>query len=206
MVEEGEEESALVSAEQYFKELKSGPFADYTLGLLHGKMKPKDKDAVMRSFSAGEIDLLIATTVVEVGVDVPNAAIMVIENAERFGLSQLHQLRGRIGRGGYKSSCILISDSASAKDGRLSVMCQTMDGFEIADKDLILRGPGDFLGNRQHGLPELHIANLESNLAVLRSAGMQARELLDADPLLKSSENAAFKSMVEKLLYKSNAN
>ena len=206
LVEEGEEESALVSAEQYFEELKGGPFADYTLGLLHGKMKPKDKDAVMRSFSAGEIDLLIATTVVEVGVDVPNAAIMVIENAERFGLSQLHQLRGRIGRGGYKSSCILISDSASAKDSRLSVMCQTMDGFEIADKDLILRGPGDFHGNRQHGLPELHIANLESNLAVLRSAGMQARELLDADPLLKSSENAAFKSMVEKLLYKSNAN
>ncbi|MBQ1186454.1 MAG: ATP-dependent DNA helicase RecG [Clostridia bacterium] len=206
LVEDGEEESNLVSAENYFALLKDGDFEGYNLGLLHGKMKPKEKDAVMRSFSSGDINLLIATTVVEVGVDVPNAAIMVIENAERFGLSQLHQLRGRIGRGGYKSSCILISDSKSARDGRLKTMCDTMDGFEIADKDLALRGPGDFLGNRQHGLPELHIANLESDLAILRSAGMQARELIDTDPLLKSSDNAAFKSKVEKMLYEANSN
>lgn len=200
LVEEGEENDGLIPAEQYFERLKSGAFANYRLGLLHGKMKTRDKDTVMRSFAAGEIDLLIATTVIEVGIDVPNSAIMVIENAERFGLSQLHQLRGRIGRGGYKSTCILISDSYSAKEKRLKIMCNTMDGFEIADKDLALRGPGDFLGNRQHGLPELHIADLESDLNILRSAGAQARALLEADPLLKASENAAFKSQVEKML------
>lgn len=205
LVEDGEETEGLVSAEQYFKALREGAFSSYRLGLLHGKMKSKEKDAVMRSFKDGDIDLLVATTVVEVGVDVPNAAIMVIENSERFGLSQLHQLRGRIGRGKHKSSCILISDSASHNE-RLKTMCQTMDGFEIADKDLALRGPGDFIGNRQHGLPELHIANLETDLSVLRSAGAQARELLDSDPLLKSSDNAAFKSQVEKMLSKLNSN
>lgn len=205
LVEEGEETEGLVSAEQYFKTLSEGAFSDYRLGLLHGKMKPKDKDAVMHSFKDGKIQLLVSTTVVEVGVDMPNAAIMVIENAERFGLSQLHQLRGRIGRGKHKSSCILISDSAE-NNARLKTMCMTLDGFEIADKDLALRGPGDFIGNRQHGLPELHIANLETDLSVLRSAGMQAKNLLDADPLLKLSDNAAFKSQVEKMLSLLNSN
>ncbi|MBO5852662.1 MAG: ATP-dependent DNA helicase RecG [Clostridia bacterium] len=206
LVEDGEEEGGLVSAEEYFEELKNSAFSDYTVGLLHGKMKPKEKDCVMRDFSLGKINLLIATTVVEVGVDVPNAAVMVIENAERFGLSQLHQLRGRIGRGGYKSTCILISNSSSAKEKRLKTMCETMDGFQIADKDLVLRGPGDFLGNRQHGLPELHIASLESDLAVLKSAGVQAKRLIEDDPLLKLAENAAFKSQVEKMLSKANSN
>ncbi|MBQ5910664.1 MAG: ATP-dependent DNA helicase RecG [Clostridia bacterium] len=206
LVEEGEEENGLASAEQYFEKLKDTDFENYSIGLLHGKMKPREKDAVMRSFSSGEINLLISTTVVEVGVDVPNAVVMVIENAERFGLSQLHQLRGRIGRGGHKSYCVLISDSKSARDGRLKTMCDTLDGFEIADKDLALRGPGDFLGNRQHGLPELHIANLESDLAILRSAGMQARELIETDPLLKSADNAALKSKVEKMLHDANSN
>ncbi len=205
LVEEGEETEGLVSAEQYFKTLSEGAFSNYRLGLLHGKMKPKDKDAVMHKFKDGQIQLLVSTTVVEVGVDVPNAAIMVIENAERFGLSQLHQLRGRIGRGKHKSSCILISDSAS-NNARLKTMCETLDGFEIADKDLALRGPGDFIGNRQHGLPELHIANLETDLSVLRSAGMQAKNLLDSDPLLKLSDNAAFKSQVEKMLSELNSN
>ena len=205
LVEEGEETEGLVSAEQYFKTLSEGAFSSYRLALLHGKMKTKEKDAVMRSFKDGETNLLVATTVVEVGVDVPNATIMVIENAERFGLSQLHQLRGRIGRGKHKSSCILISDSAS-NNARLKTMCQTMDGFEIADKDLALRGPGDFIGNRQHGLPELHIANLETDLSVLRSAGMQAKELLDDDPLLKADGNSAFKSQVEKMLSELNSN
>lgn len=202
LVEEGEEETDLISAEQYFEDLKAGAFEGYRLGLLHGKMKPKEKDAVMRSFAAGEIDLLIATTVIEVGIDVPNSAIMVIENAERFGLSQLHQLRGRIGRGGYKSTCILISDLKSARENRLKIMCDSTDGFVIADKDLALRGPGDFLGNRQHGLPELHIANLETDLSVLREAGGQAKLLIDADPLLKAEGHAAFKSEVERLLAK----
>ena len=200
LVEEGEENTDLIPAEKYFEELKGGAFKGYRLGLLHGKMKPKDKDAVMRSFAAGEIDLLIATTVIEVGIDVPNSAIMVIENSERFGLSQLHQLRGRIGRGGYSSTCILITDNESAKKNRLKIMCETVDGFVIADKDLALRGPGDFLGNRQHGLPELHIADLETDLSVLRSAGAQAKALLEADPLLKASKNAAFKTQVEKML------
>ena len=202
LVEEGENTDGLISAEQYYERLKENEFSEFRLGLLHGKMKPKEKDAVMRSFAAGDIDLLISTTVVEVGIDVPNAAIMVIENAERFGLSQLHQLRGRIGRGGYKSTCILISDLKSAKENRLKIMCQTTDGFTIADKDLQLRGPGDFLGNRQHGLPELHIADLSSDLSVLRSAGLQAQKLIAADPLLKKPENAAFKSAIDRMLYK----
>ena len=204
LVEEGEE-SGLVSAEEYFENLKNGVFKNYSIGLLHGKMKPKDKDLVMREFSLGNINLLISTTVIEVGVDVPNAAIMVIENAERFGLSQLHQLRGRIGRGAHKSSCVLISDS-SGENKRLKTMCETMDGFKIADKDLALRGPGDFLGNRQHGLPEFHIANLENDLAILKIAGAEARELLEADPLLKSEDNAAFKTCIGKMLAEMNSN
>jgi ATP-dependent DNA helicase RecG len=206
LVEEEDSPADLISAEEYYTQLCEGPFRDYRVGLLHGKMKPKDKDTVMRSFVAGDIDLLVSTTVIEVGVDVPNSAIMVIENAERFGLSQLHQLRGRIGRGGYKSTCILVSDMKSAKENRLAIMCETTDGFEIADRDLALRGPGDFIGNRQHGLPKLNIADLETDLAVLKSAGMQARNLIERDPLLHSPENAAFKSEVGRMLgfFKSN--
>ncbi len=201
LVEEGEENTGLVPAEQYHEALACDEFKDYRLGLLHGKMKPRDKDAVMRAFAAGEIDLLIATTVIEVGIDVPNAAIMVIENAERFGLSQLHQLRGRIGRGGFSSDCILISDSA-ADNARLRTMCDTIDGFEIADRDLALRGPGDFLGNRQHGLPELHIADLSADLSVLRSAGARAKTLLESDPLLKAPENAGLKAELDRMIGK----
>lgn len=197
LVEEGEDSPAdLISAEEYFEQLKDGVFKDYSIALLHGKMKPRDKDTVMRGFAAGDTDILVSTTVIEVGVDVPNAAIMVIENAERFGLSQLHQLRGRIGRGGFKSTCILVSDVKSAKENRLKVMCDTSNGFEIADKDLALRGPGDFIGNRQHGLPKLNIADLETDLAVLKNAGMQARMLIDGDPLLHQPENAQFKSEI----------
>ena len=202
LVEENEEAENLISAEEYFNNLSKGEFSGYRLGLLHGKMKAKEKDTVMREFANGNIDLLIATTVIEVGIDVPNAAIMVIENAERFGLSALHQLRGRIGRGSAESSCILISDSKSALENRLKIMCKTVDGFEIADKDLALRGPGDFIGNRQHGLPELNIANFETDISVLRVAGAQARELIAADPLLKNPENAAFKRETEKMLSK----
>lgn len=200
LVEEGEEANDLVPAQQYFEQLQNTVFSGYRLGLLHGKMKPKEKDSVMRSFADGDIDLLIATTVIEVGIDVPNAAIMVIENAERFGLSQLHQLRGRIGRGGHKSTCILISDSKTAKETRLKIMCDTMDGFEIADKDLALRGPGDFLGNRQHGLPELHIADLESDLRVLRSAGQQSKSLILSDPLLQLPQHTNFRLQIDRML------
>ncbi len=200
LVEEGEEDSTLISAEEYYEKLSADEFKDYKVGLLHGKMKPAAKEAVMRSFSEGEIDLLIATTVIEVGIDVPNAAIMVIENAERFGLSQLHQLRGRIGRGPFKSTCIFISDGGEKSQERLSIMCGTMDGFKIADEDLRLRGPGDFLGNRQHGLPELHIADLLTDLPTLRLAGKQAHELLTADPTLSRQENRYFRAEVVTML------
>ena len=200
LVEEGEENTGLISAEEYCDTLSQGEFKNYRLGLLHGKMKATEKDRVMRSFSAGEIDLLIATTVIEVGIDVPNSAIMVIENAERFGLSQLHQLRGRIGRGQYKSTCIFISDGGQKSRERLDIMCRTMDGFKIADEDLRLRGPGDFIGNRQHGLPELHIADLIADLDTLRSAGRQAAELINADPALERQDNRAFRAEVLSLL------
>ena len=200
LVEEGEEQTDLISAEEYFERLSKKEFKDYKLGLLHGKMKPAAKEAVMRSFAEGEIDLLIATTVIEVGIDVPNAAIMVIENAERFGLSQLHQLRGRIGRGPFKSTCIFISDGGEKSKERLSIMCGTMDGFKIADEDLKLRGPGDFLGNRQHGLPELHIADLLTDLPTLRLAGKEASEFLKSDPTLQRQENRSFRAEVLNML------
>lgn len=161
LVEEGDSDIELVSAEEYAAELMLNYFTDIEVGVLHGKMKPADKEAVMARFSSGEIKILVATTVIEVGIDVPNATIMMIENAERFGLSQLHQLRGRVGRGSEKSWCILVSDSTTENSSeRLKTMCTTRDGFKIADADLKLRGPGDFFGSRQHGLPQLNISSL----------------------------------------------
>jgi len=206
LVEENEE-LPLKSAEEYFAELKDGEFAAYSVGLLHGKMKPKEKDEIMRRFAAGEISLLIATTVIEVGIDVPNAVIMVIENAERFGLSQLHQLRGRIGRGTYRSDCILISDAQGEETKtRLQVIEKTNDGFKIADEDLKLRGPGDFLGNRQHGLPELKIADLFADRAVLHDAGLEAERLIKDDPGLQKPQNQALRRAIEELYVKLNQN
>ena len=160
-------------------------------------MKASEKEAVMREFASGNIQLLVATTVIEVGIDVPNAVIMVIENAERFGLSQLHQLRGRIGRGQYKSDCILISDSTSLEtEKRLEVIKQSSDGFKIADYDLELRGPGDFLGNRQSGLPQMRIADIFADKQVLLTAKKQAEQLLNKDPKLKLPENANLRQEV----------
>lgn len=188
LVEEGE--SDLASAQAYAEKLSAGGFAGYRLGLLHGRMKAADKERVMADFAAGEIDLLVSTTVVEVGVNVPNAVIMVIENAERFGLAQLHQLRGRVGRGEHASTCILISDAQNEEArSRLKVMCETNDGFRIADEDLKLRGPGDFFGSRQHGLPNLKIADLQADMDWLRQAGEAARQLTAADPQLERPEN-----------------
>ncbi len=159
LVEEGDVE--LASAEEYAAELMLNHFSDIAVGILHGRMKPAEKEAVMRDFSRNKVKILVATTVIEVGIDVPNATIMMIENAERFGLSQLHQLRGRVGRGSEKSWCILVSDSTTENSAeRLKTMCTTRDGFKIADADLKLRGPGDFFGSRQHGLPQLSVSSL----------------------------------------------
>lgn len=198
LVEEGESE--LAAAQEYAEKLQKGPFLGYRLGLLHGRMKPRDKEETMRRFAANEIQLLVSTTVVEVGVDVPNAVVMVIENAERFGLSQLHQLRGRVGRGRRPSTCILISDAQNEQaKQRLQTMCDTTDGFQIADADLKMRGPGDFFGARQHGLPALKIANMVTDLEELKQAQQAAREILKADPSLQKAEHKGLRDAVDQL-------
>ena len=172
---------------EYAKMLQAQVFPDLRVSFVHGKMKPKEKDAVMTAFARGEADILVSTTVIEVGVDVPNAAVMVIENAERFGLSQLHQLRGRVGRGQHQSYCILISDNQSEETrARLKVMTKTTDGFKIAEEDLRLRGPGDFFGERQHGLPGLRVADIGCDTALLQEAKEAAEALLARDPELKN--------------------
>ncbi len=204
LVSDGEEVD-IISAKEYYVNLKNGEFKDYNLGLLHGKMSSKEKDQVMAKFSNGEIQLLVATTVIEVGIDVPNAVIMVIENAERFGLSALHQLRGRIGRGEYKSDCILITDNTSEDTKkRLEVIKNTTDGFLIADEDLKLRGPGDFLGSRQHGLPAMKIADLFADRDILELAGEEAKVLLQKDPDLSLDENLNLKAEIIELYKKLN--
>ncbi len=185
LVEETDDEQ-LAAAVKFAQELAENQFIDYKVGLLHGKMKPKEKDSVMSAFVKGDIQLLVSTTVIEVGVDVPNAVIMVIENAERFGLSQLHQLRGRIGRGKNQSTCILITDAKGENTlKRMKIMTATCDGFKIADEDLKLRGPGDFFGDKQHGLPELKIAMLTDTF-ILKEAESFASKLLECDYELKS--------------------
>ena len=193
-------ESELISAKEYAEELQTKVFTGYNLGLLHGKMKAKEKDAVMSAFARGDVQILVSTTVVEVGVDVQNATIMLIENADRFGLSALHQLRGRVGRGSDKSYCILVSDNKSdtARE-RLQVMKSTNNGFKIADYDLKTRGPGDFFGKRQHGLPNLVIADMLGDMDTLGECQQCAEEMLKDDirldkyPLLCESINNMFR-------------
>lgn len=180
LVEDGETD--LASATSYYEQLRNTVFQGYPIGLLHGKMKTTEKEAVMAAFAAGDLSILVSTTVVEVGVDVPNAAIMMIENAERFGLAQLHQLRGRVGRGKHESFCVLISDAQNKEAvTRLKAMCATNDGFRIADEDLKLRGPGDFFGNRQHGLPNLKMVDLSSDILLMQDAQQAASQLLAQD-------------------------
>ncbi|MDD6619645.1 MAG: ATP-dependent DNA helicase RecG [Eubacteriales bacterium] len=195
-----ENELDVKSAEQLAEELSQGAFKGYNLGLLHGKMKPKQKENVMKAFVQGDVQILVATTVVEVGVDVPNATIMVIENADRFGLSQLHQLRGRIGRGSKKSYCILVSDNKSeASRERLLTMKKYSDGFRIADEDLKARGPGDFFGSRQHGLPDLKIADMVNDVETLHLTQGCAREILASDFNLDNPQNKALCDRINKM-------
>ena len=201
MVEENDElPQKLKSAEEHAEALQK-EFPDLRVACVHGKMKPKDKEAVMASMVAGETDILVATTVIEVGVDVPNAALIIVENAERFGLSQLHQLRGRVGRGQHKSWCILVSDNDGEENrARLGIMTKTNDGFKISEEDLRLRGPGDFFGSRQHGLPEMHVADLGEDVNVLQKAQQEATLLLASDPALAAPEHTALRESVDRLL------
>ncbi len=201
LVEESELVQGVMSAEEYFK--KAQPlFPNYRLDLLHGKMTPKKKDEVMMKFKNGETQLLISTVVIEVGVDVPNAVIMVIENAERFGLSQLHQLRGRVGRGKAKSHCILVTDATGDEaTARMNIMCETTDGFKIADEDLKLRGPGDFFGTRQHGLPKLRIADILTDTKILMQTQELAQEIMADDCNFQKAEHRQIGKQVMKKIY-----
>ncbi len=201
-VEENEEiQDNIKSAKEYAKELSQQIFPDLSVGLVHGKMKPKEKNDVMSRFVSGDINILVATTVIEVGVDVPNATLMVVENGDRFGLSQLHQLRGRVGRGKSKSYCVIFEGAGGDKAReRLKVMCSTNDGFKIAEEDLKLRGPGDFFGSRQHGLPEMRIASFATDMDVLVSAREAAEKVLKTDPELSSKENQMLRKSIEKLI------
>lgn len=185
LVEESEK-LVLKDADRMYQELKK-IFPDRTLALLHGRVKGEEKEKVFRDFKAGRVGLLVCTTVIEVGVDVPNATLMVIEHADRFGLSQLHQLRGRVGRGEKRSTCILVSDYQKTETAykRLRVMCETQDGFRIAEEDLKIRGPGDFLGTRQAGLPEFRMANILRDQKILIEARKEAFQLIEQDPDLR---------------------
>ena len=199
LVEESENMDGLKSVTEQFEYYKD-VFKGFNVEILHGKMRPKEKDEIMTRYKNGEINVLISTTVIEVGVDVPNATIMVIENAERFGLAQLHQLRGRVGRGKFKSYCILKYDSKSdVVRQRMEIMQKSNDGFVISEKDLELRGPGEFFGTRQHGIPEFKIANLFTDLPLLKQAQEASKELLNKDVNLMLEENLALKQKIDKL-------
>ena len=198
LVEENEDMEGLQSVVELAEKYQKETFSEYKVAYLHGKMKPKEKDEIMQRFKDGEIQILIATTVIEVGVNVPNASIMVVENAERFGLAQLHQLRGRVGRGEYQSYCILkYEGNGETIRQRMKVMCDTNDGFIISEKDLELRGSGDFFGTEQHGLPEFKIANLFEDMAVLKKVQGLALKIMEDDPLLEKEKNAKLNDLVK---------
>lgn len=204
---EEHEENDLQAATTYAQRIREGAFSDYRVGLLHGKMKAAEKDTVMRAFRAHAYDILVSTTVIEVGVDVPNATILLVEDADRFGLSQLHQLRGRVGRGRAQSYCILVTDHVTDDCRmRMQIMSRTSDGFEIAEEDLRLRGPGDFFGERQHGLPPLQIADLTQDTALLHEVQETARDVLKRDPDLSKPENHALRLEVLRLFARSGEN
>jgi ATP-dependent DNA helicase RecG len=190
----------LADATSMAEELQARAFRDFRVGLLHGRMKPDEKDAVMRRFKAGDLHVLVATTVIEVGIDVPNASIMVIEHAERFGLAQLHQLRGRVGRGGGDAFCCLVADEAQSPESmeRLRVMESTTDGFAVAEADLKIRGPGEYLGTRQSGAPAFRAANLVRDAELLELARGEALAWLARDPSLALAESAELKRALER--------
>lgn len=197
LVEESEEieaKSVLELAEKY----KNETFSGYNVEFMHGKLKPSEKDTIMQNFKNGKIDILISTTVIEVGVDVPNANIIVIENAERFGLATLHQLRGRVGRGKYKSYCILkYKGNSDTIKQRMEIMTKTNDGFVVSEKDLELRGSGEFFGTKQHGLPEFKIANLFEDIETLKSVQSVALKIISEDPKLEEEKNKQLKKQIE---------
>ena len=202
LVEENEEMD-LKSVEKLYEIYSKEIFPQYKVEYIHGKMRPKDKDTIMERFKNKEIDILISTTVIEVGVDVPNSNIMVIENAERFGLAALHQLRGRVGRGEYQSYCILKFEGKSENvRKRMKVMCETNDGFIISEKDLELRGAGDFFGTMQHGLPEFKIANLFEDIETLKMVQSVAIKILSDDPKLEKDDNKLLKELIKEKFMK----
>ena len=198
--------SGLNAVKSYYEDIAKAYLPDRRVGLMHGRLKPKEKAEVMDDFKSGRLDALVSTTVIEVGVDVPNATVMVIENAERYGLSALHQLRGRVGRGAAESWCFLVSDNASdSVQKRLRFLCSTSDGFAVAQYDLETRGPGDFFGSRQHGLPTLQIADLMNDTRTLHAAQSEAVALLAEDPLLERPEHALLARQVEQMFDKAGA-
>ena len=198
--------SGLNAVKSYYEDIAKALLPDRRVGLMHGRLKPKEKAEVMEDFKAGRLDALVSTTVIEVGVDVPNATVMVIENAERYGLSALHQLRGRVGRGAAESWCFLVSDNASESvQKRLRFLCSTSDGFAVAQYDLETRGPGDFFGSRQHGLPTLQVADLMNDTRTLHAAQSEAAALLAADPLLARPEHALLAHQVEQMFEQAGA-
>ena len=199
-------DGGLNAVKSYYEDIAKALLPDRRVGLMHGKLKPKEKAAVMDDFKADRLDALVSTTVIEVGVDVPNATVMVIENAERYGLSALHQLRGRVGRGAAESWCFLVSDNtAESVQKRLKFLCSTSDGFAVAQFDLETRGPGDFFGSRQHGLPTLQIADLMNDTRTLHAAQAEATALLAADPLLEAPEHSLLAAQVEQMFTKAGA-
>lgn len=199
-------DGGLNAVKTYYEDIAKALLPDRRVGLMHGKLKPKEKAAVMEDFKAGRLDALVSTTVIEVGVDVPNASVMVIENAERYGLSALHQLRGRVGRGAAESWCFLVSDNQSENvQKRLKFLCSTTDGFAVAQYDLETRGPGDFFGSRQHGLPTLQIADLMNDTRTLHAAQAEAVAMLAEDPLLEAPEHALLEQQVQQMFEKAGA-
>ena len=197
LIEESEKQDLMAAAKMY-EQLQGDIFPQFRLGLLHGRMRSDEKETVMQQFKSGELQILVATTVIEVGIDVPQATLMVIEHAERFGLSQLHQLRGRVGRGSHQSLCILLAQYQKSDEAqqRLKIMEETNDGFRIAEEDLLLRGPGEFLGVRQSGIPDFRVANIIRDVKLLQEARQEAFDLVRQDPHLEAPEHHFLKEVL----------